>query len=346
MRCRKLLVLILFLLSVGLFCYPDSDYNKHQFYRYLEAKKIYKKGMQVTFNQLKALLPSYQLRNLINTRIFITLEDKIVFAGAYKDNTIRISAATLLFIEDLAVTYAWYDYKGITNYQPVINYVLLLRRQMRKDLMERKIIPTMPQALGVPSEAIWNRPDSDSIKKFANNFITTTVTWIIAHEMGHIALGHLTQQEVFADKYKMAQHIRRIEVEADAFAVILMSAMRRPPIGMAITMKYYCLLYPVRLDFKYEEDWQEYLAKEFHPIWPDRFYLLSLLFKKYSRDFREIKRINYAVQLLEGVSILLRKRDMLDAMIIGSEKLTFENIMYFEPLKNIDKKYYGIKELR
>ena len=38
--------------------------------------------------------------------------------------------------------------------------------------------------------------------------------------------------------------------------------------------------------------------------------------------------------------MVLNSRDVLDAMVLGSEKLILGNIMTFDPLKNIDEKYY------
>lgn len=337
----KIILLILGISSIALIVFPQAEYFKNREKQLKKAKDIYKDKLQYNFKKMKEFVPSSQLKYLGNTKLYITLKDEIVFAQAsWTDNSIQISAATILFIEELAVTFAWFESEGIKNKQPIINYVLLLRKQMRKNLLKRKVIPTMAQALDVPSEDIWERPDEDSVKTIAQNFLKSTVIWILAHEMGHIALGHLKQSKIFSSKLERAQYIRELELDADEFAMRIMARLRLSPIGMALTMSFYCLLYPVRLDFKYEEDWEEYLANENHPIWPERFERLSQLYKEYERDYDINANINIVTQSLIKLSELLKERDVLDAMIVGSEKLTFENIMYFDPLKNIDKKYY------
>ena len=320
-------------------CYAQTDYLAHRLAKLTAARNLYNDGMQENFRILKDYLQPKHLRKLVNTRLHITLDDKIISAAAYgHTNSIHISAATILFLEELATTLAWYDSTGNKNCQPIRNYVLLLRRNMRTERLQRRTIPSMTDILGVPSDKIWKRPDTDPVKSSAQNFLKTTVIWILAHEMGHIALGHLDKQTGFPNYLEKARHDRKLEIAADEFATILMSRVNLAPIGMVATFEYYSLLYPVRSDYDNEKDWQSYLANESHPVWPERLEALAKLFRKYGRDsFNTSATFHACAQILEEYAKLLKTKNMLDVMILFSKDLTWENIMTFEPSENIGR---------
>lgn len=329
----------LILLTVVPRAHAQTDYLEYRLAQLSSVKNLYNDGIQANFETLKDYLSPNHLSKLADTELYITLDDNIISATAYgHTNSIHIGAATLLFLEELAATLAWYDSTGNKNYQPIVNYVLLLRKSMRKEKLKRVRMPTMPDALGVPSDEIWERDSTDRTKTFAQNFLKSAVTWIVAHEMGHIALGHFDQQEEFSNHLEKAQHNRELEMAADEFATILLSRVNLAPIGMAIAIQYYSLLYPIELDYNYEEDWQTYLANESHPIWPERLDSLAGLFRQYGRDsFTSSNAFEFCAQSLEKYAELLKTRNILDVMILGSENLNWGNIMTFEPLKNTDK---------
>ena len=156
--------------------YAQTDYLKHRLDQLNYVRNLYNENIQFNFRTMKEYLSPDHLRKLINTTLYITFEDNIISATAYgHTNSIHISAATILFLEELATTLAWYDFTGNKNYQPIVNYVLLLRKNMRKEKLERVKIPTMPEALGVPSDEIWERDDTDRTKTFAQNFLKSAV---------------------------------------------------------------------------------------------------------------------------------------------------------------------------
>ena len=338
------LVRLSFLVCVVSLAFPgggcsQTDYLTHRLNQLRTTREIYEPGVQGAFSDLRRFLSAEHLEELLDTKLYVTLEDNVISATAYGyTNRIHVSAATVLFLEELATTLAWYESASNTHRQPIVNYVLLLRRNMRKGELEREIQPSIYDALGVPGDDIWARDDSDFTKTIAQNYLKSAFVWILAHEMGHIALGHFDEQKDFADHLERTQHNRELEMAADSFATELMSRARLAPLGMAVTIMYYSLLYPIRLEFNDEEDWQAYLAEETHPIWPERLERIADLIRKYGHNFfRSSDQIEFYAGSIDTIAANQMAKGVLDAMIVGSEGLTFENIMTFEPLKSLDR---------
>jgi hypothetical protein len=137
-----------------------------------------------------------------------------------------------------------------------------------------------------------------------------------------------------------AERMRIQEAEADNFATGLMLRVRLAPIGMAVTMLYYSLLFPIRMECSSEEEWQNYVAEASHPLWPER--LKSIGDVLAESDVTLVVGVNNAeiAEQLRSIASLLSERDMLDAQVLGSEGLTLKNIRTYVPLEHVDKKYY------
>ena len=340
--CFSVFIILFVLLTSLTDCHSRGGYFEHRLNQLQAGKDLYEQHLKDNFDLLKSYLSPDHLTNLQDTELFITLDDDILIARAHgNQNRIIISSALIIFLDELAVTKAYFDYLGKTDFQPIINYVLLLRKNMRRNELGREIIPTMPEAIGVPDKEIWARNNDDSTKTLAQNFLKSAVTWILAHEMGHIALNHFTQPPGNMDNLQKAEYNRKLEMEADEFATELMASVRLAPVGMALSIHYYSLLFPIRMEFKYEEDWQEYLAGQSHPVWPDRLENLARLLRRNQTNFNlNNNTMELIAQRLKSLAQGLNKRDIIDGMVLGSENLTFQNLMTFRPLENINKKYY------
>jgi hypothetical protein len=338
---QSMIIVVVLMLAV----YDDaSSQSKYLIRRQKElaaAKDLYERSLQENFSVLKENVSQEYLADIAATKLFITMDDDLVFARAFPgQNVIQLSAATIVFIEQLAVTRAWFEASGVSEDQPIINYVLLTRKNIREDDARRAVLPSMAKALSVPDDEIWSRNESDPTKTYANNFLKSAVTWIVAHEMGHLALGHQVVVPPGMSMVARAERMRIQEAEADNFATGLMLRVRLAPIGMAVTMLYYSLLFPIRMECSSEEEWQNYVAEASHPLWPER--LKSIGDVLAESDVTLVVGVNNAeiAEQLRSIASLLSERDMLDAQVLGSEGLTLKNIRTYVPLEHVDKKYY------
>ena len=132
---------------------------------------------------------------------------------------IEISLATLQFLDDIFTALSWRDINGCHT-DAVLDYVAMVRLRRIRHPRGAKF---PPQALmGVPT-AGYNDP---SVAKAAGLGMTNAVTFLLAHELAHIVLGHgrdagRTQEQ--------------LEYEADTYALTAMKNIGVVPVGASIS---------------------------------------------------------------------------------------------------------------
>jgi len=320
------LIYILILLATDFICIAQSE-RTQQLYT---AKQRYEEPLKENFGIIVERLNATQREYLRNTDLQITLVDDILMAKTYSnpENKIEISAATILFLEELATTHAWYDFKGITDTTPIVNYVLLSRRYRGTG----KSLKSMIGLLGLPEKEVWENPDNYKLKNMARNFLNSSVTWIIAHEIGHKASGHVDNPTIIRQMSS-----QEMEMQADKIATEMLISLGLFPEAVGIAMVYYSIYSKVRIEFPDNNAWNEYLSNSTHPIWPERLENLAKVFRSNASNIsRSVEASTLQLDIAAG---MLQNFDILSALIAGEAKVTENNLKTYDPMANIDPKY-------
>ena len=130
---------------------------------------------------------------------------------------------SLKFIEDLSVAYAWRHVNG-HSLEPIDEYLAMLKYRRPQDFPGARV-PDPLTALGVPAR-IWEQ--DKRVDELSLRFRNTAWAFILSHELGHLRWQHPGNKQV---PPKVSQ---RNEVEADAFAVKLLSRSDTIPMGMIL----------------------------------------------------------------------------------------------------------------
>jgi hypothetical protein len=142
--------------------------------------------------------------------------------------------ATVKFLDDMAVAYAYYDRMGcdlgvISDYSTVLRF----RPQDAKG--------SPLNSLGVPPTALNDK----YVDNTSQNILKSTVFFIIAHEYAHVMYRHtykgITEEE--AQKHEM---------DADAFALEVMRRIGVPPVGMTFYFLIQSRMEPIPGDPDYQ----------------------------------------------------------------------------------------------
>jgi hypothetical protein len=181
-------------------------------------------------------------------------QDAVAFRFfATENGQIVMPVASLLFLKDLSLAYAWLNANGYSP-QTVFDYLTLFIRG-RLQRWPKELWPP-PKALGIPESAAKEPKVLDA----RNEILSKTILFIMAHELGHVVQG------LSAHRSGVAADIRQAEAAADLFAVDLFGRMGLLPNGAASFFAFSARLAPARSEFADVEAWRRDLEKRTHPL--------------------------------------------------------------------------------
>jgi hypothetical protein len=154
--------------------------------------------------------------------------------------TVIASAASLRFLEDVAMAYTWLDRKGYST-QTVGDYLLMLRH------WEAAEVPPKPwDALCIPDDAF---EDAD-VAGPARRAFDTAAVFVLLHEYGHVLYRHPGNRAVPPDVS------RSNEEAADRFAFDQFVRVGDMPIGVPILFFTMAHLMENRAHYSSDADYQ------------------------------------------------------------------------------------------
>jgi hypothetical protein len=188
--------------------------------------------------------------------------------------TIWLPVLSLKVIEDLSIAWAWRQVHGYTL-EPFDEYVAMLKYREPTDFAGGRY-PDPLSALGVPARIWEQEPAVDDLSLRLRN---SAWAFVLAHEMGHLRYGHPGNAAV--DPKTSQRH----EVEADQFALDLLSRSKTIPMGAVLWFQATVGFFPNRADFATDAaflDWQQQEAT--HPANPLRLQSLALALDRAAGD--------------------------------------------------------------
>jgi hypothetical protein len=144
------------------------------------------------------------------------------FKSRWDAKAIVLPVSSMRLFRDLCVAYAWLSHNGYTT-DTVSDYLTMLRSQWPSDAL-RHGKHTPLEVLGVPADAM-NDP---RVELIATANFSSGMTFIMGHELGHIAYRHPAYSAV------SRAEARANESKADEFALELMKQLGVAPIGVVI----------------------------------------------------------------------------------------------------------------
>lgn len=171
--------------------------------------------------------------------------------------TVVFPILSLKFIEDLSVAYAW-RHVNRHSLEPIDEYVAMLKYRRPQDFPGGRV-PDPLTALGVPPR-IWER--DKRVDDLSLRFRNTAWAFILVHELGHLRFRHAGNRAVSPEVSQ------RQEIEADAFAVDLLSRSDTIPMGMILWFQATVGFLPNRADFETEAAYTRWVqGRTSHPRW-------------------------------------------------------------------------------
>ena len=203
---------------------------------------------------LEPHLTSQERQALFNLKLSFPLRDPELmgFYASYPPPKIVFPVEGLKFLDDLCIAYAWlWD----NNYrlETIEEYVAMLRYKKQSDFPGGRY-PKPFEALGIPANALQNQKVDDMSLRLFNS----ARAFILAHELAHLHYRH-TGGKV------------KDEIQADQFAVELLSRTNTIPMGAILFFQALAHLAPNRAQFSSEAAWQKFLEEEkTHPLNSER----------------------------------------------------------------------------
>ncbi|MDZ7754076.1 MAG: hypothetical protein U5S82_21155 [Gammaproteobacteria bacterium] len=176
---------------------------------------------------------------------------------------IVMPVSSLRFLSDLCVATAWLWANGYSQ-STLHDYLGMLKYRRPQDLG----LIAMPQplpALGVPD----NATDEPAVERVRSQCFSTAVVFVLAHEMGHLILGHRGYEGVTPEQAQAN------EAAADDFALDLMSRLGDLPFGVLFFFTYAAYIEPHRGDFGGDDAWRTHVAGKTHPLSAGRILALA-----------------------------------------------------------------------
>src|SRR4029077_20373983 len=178
------------------------------------------------------------------------------FAFLYRRdlNQVLVSAASLLFLDDVMYAFAWLNVKGY-DIQSVGDYLMMLRYWD-------------PGRGGPPKPldalCIKRDPADQKVADFAARGFNMTAVFAMLHEYGHAFYGHEGNAAV-------APAVSRTNEEAaDRFALDVIARTGEVPIGVTELFFIMAYLFENRTDYASDAAYQQTLAARTHPLSPQR----------------------------------------------------------------------------
>jgi hypothetical protein len=190
-------------------------------------------------------------------------------AYSYRRNgtlTVVLPVLSLTFIEDLSVAYVW-RHINRHSLEPIDEYLAMLKYRRPEDFPGARV-PDPLTALGVPP---WIWEQDKRVDELSLRFRNTAWAFILAHELGHLRFRHPGNGQVPPDVSQ------RNEIEADDFAVDLLSRSDTIPMGMILWFQSSVGYFKNRADFRTEAAYREWMQSETtHPVNPERLRRLAV----------------------------------------------------------------------
>ncbi len=203
---------------------------------------------------------------------------------------VRAPVSSLKFIEDLSVAYAW-RYQNGYSLEPMDEYLAILKHRPEKEF-PGGTAPDPLSALGVPPK-IWER--DQQVGDLSLRFRNTAWAFILAHELGHLALKHTREAVSPAEQ-------QRQEEEADAFAVDLLARSDTIPMGMILWFQATAGYMKNRSDFASDAAYSDWVSgTATHPVNGSRMRKLSALLQRQALAERDANRAD----VLQFISVRL-----------------------------------------
>lgn len=189
---------------------------------------------------------------------------------AYEDagtHVVAMPVLSLKAVEDLTLAHAYLHYnKGrygdlVDPAQAIDIYFAMTRRTDPSDFLRGEYPPIL-DALGIPKDAYKEKRVGDLAVRFRNE----AYTFFLAHELGHVVLGHKSGYGELS-----TEAARKEEAAADAFAFELMARTSTPAVGpfFVFTAQAYSLAH--RGQFGSDDEWFAFMReRNHHPLTPDR----------------------------------------------------------------------------
>ncbi len=224
------------------------------------------------------------------------------FYSSPTERQVFLPIASIKFIDDLAVGFAYYD-KMACDLGTVSDYAAVLRFRPA----DAKGSPL--DALGVPREAIKD-PYVDDV---AQKILKSTVYFVAGHEYAHVMYGHKDYRAITAQQAQLQ------EAEADAFALEVMRRIGVPPLALT-----YFFLLASRLeaspgDFPSSVEYERYLRHQAtHPVSALRILKVAEGIENHADSFARLqkdpasskKKLQEAAQKLREIARTLDDREM------------------------------------
>lgn len=215
--------------------------------------------------------------------------------------TIVAPVATLKFVEDLSVAYAWRALNRL-SLEPIDEYLAMLKHREDKFGGGRPAAP-LP-ALGVPPR-IWE--SDEAVDDLSLRFRNTAWAFLLAHELGHLRHGHEGQPASARDS-------QRREQEADAFAADLLSRSGTIPMGAILWLQASAGYMPNRADFDSDADYAAWLRDmASHPVNGARMRHLAGLLRDQARratDSGSAETLDFIAARLDAIGAIVEDPEM------------------------------------
>ena len=170
------------------------------------------------------------------------------FYASYPPPKIVFPVENLKFLDDISTAYAWLWANGY-RLETIEEYAAMLRYKNQRDFPSGRY-PKPLEALGIPANAL----DNSEVDELSLRLFNSARAFILAHELAHIFYGH-TGSNV------------ENEIQADQFAVELLSRTHTIPMGAILFFQSLTHLAPNRAQFANDAAWQKFLREDkTHPL--------------------------------------------------------------------------------
>ncbi len=250
--------------------------------------------------QMASFVPNSCRINLIVPKL---PDSKVDAFNFYADgNDVVIPASAILFLDQIITSYVWLEQNGF-SIETVNDYLGMLKHQSFSKY------PLPWPTLGIP-----DNPYSNSrIDQLTQEYLKTSLLWIMAHEVGHVCLGH------------QRSNIKN-EIEADSYATEMFRKMGYPPKGMIYYFLAMMNFLPHEGDFIDINSWNSFNSKHgTHPMSIDRLARLSQDLQRNPEDFvrnliapssNEARKLIRATRMIDELVIELRDQATKDALTV------------------------------
>jgi hypothetical protein len=279
--------------------YPDAELLKSQARYERRVGEMFSSGLWEAMN-------GAEKQALSGVRIGLPLKgDGPLDAYSYINAgvpTVVFPILSLKFIEDLSVAYAWRHVTG-HSLEPIDEYLAMLKYRPADFPGAR--VPDPLTALGVPPR-IWEQ--DKRVDELSLRFRNTAWAFILAHELGHLRFRHPGNRKVAPDVSQ------RNEIEADAFAVTLLSKSNTIPMGMILWFQASVGYFKNRADFRTEVEYREWVqGKATHPVNPERLQHLAVALNRAaaaSLSPKHAEILRFVARKVVGMGDILAEPDM------------------------------------